>query len=256
MGNLFDLHGRVAIVTGGNGGIGLGMARGLAGAGASVVVAARNADKSDAAVLELQSLGVEALAVGVDVTDEQSVQAMVDQAVAWRRPARHPGQQRRHQHPQAGAGSLARRVAARARRQPDERIPVLRSAYPHMQRAGGGKIVNIGSMTVDLRRVVRSGVRGEQGRHRAADKVAGRDAGRRTTSRSTRCCPAGSTPSSRAVDARRSPGSTRSVLAGTPAGRWGHIDDFAGIAVFLASAASDFLTGTAIPLDGGYSTLL
>jgi len=46
------------------------------------------------------------------------------------------------------------------------------------------------------------------------------------------------------------------VLAGTPAGRWGHIDDFAGIAVFLASAASAFLTGAAIPLDGGYSTQL
>jgi len=46
------------------------------------------------------------------------------------------------------------------------------------------------------------------------------------------------------------------VLAGTPAARWGHIDDFGGIAVFLASAASDFLAGTAIPLDGGYSTLL
>ena len=46
------------------------------------------------------------------------------------------------------------------------------------------------------------------------------------------------------------------VLAGTPAGRWGGIDDFGGIAVFLASAASDFLTGTAIPVDGGYSTLV
>jgi 2-deoxy-D-gluconate 3-dehydrogenase len=84
MGNLFDLHGRVAIVTGGNGGIGLGMARGLAGAGASVVVAARNAEKSGAAVAELQSLGAEALAVSVDVTDETSVQAMVDEVVAWR----------------------------------------------------------------------------------------------------------------------------------------------------------------------------
>jgi 2-deoxy-D-gluconate 3-dehydrogenase len=45
-------------------------------------------------------------------------------------------------------------------------------------------------------------------------------------------------------------------MSGTPAGRWGTIDDFSGITVFLASAASDFLTGTAIPLDGGYSTLL
>ena len=46
------------------------------------------------------------------------------------------------------------------------------------------------------------------------------------------------------------------VVARTPAGRWGVPDDFAGIAVFLASAASDFLTGTAIPVDGGYSSQL
>ena len=56
--SLFDLSGRVAIVTGGNGGIGLGMARGLAAAGAAVVVAARNRDKSEAAVAELVRRGV------------------------------------------------------------------------------------------------------------------------------------------------------------------------------------------------------
>jgi len=46
------------------------------------------------------------------------------------------------------------------------------------------------------------------------------------------------------------------VLANTPAARWGAIDDFGGIAAFLASSASDFVTGAAIPVDGGYSTLL
>ena len=70
---MFDLKGRVAIVTGGNGGIGLGMARGLATAGAGIVVAARNADKSRRAVTELESLGASALAVSVDVTDEAAV---------------------------------------------------------------------------------------------------------------------------------------------------------------------------------------
>ena len=45
------------------------------------------------------------------------------------------------------------------------------------------------------------------------------------------------------------------VLARTPAARWGAIDDFAGIAVFLSSSASDFVTGTAIPVDGGYSIM-
>src|SRR6059058_4703772 len=81
---VFDLKARVAIVTGGNGGIGLGMARGLANAGAGVVVAARNAEKSSAAVRELQALGADAIAVNVDVADEKSVDAMVGEAVAWR----------------------------------------------------------------------------------------------------------------------------------------------------------------------------
>src|SRR5437868_5539498 len=76
-----DLADRVAIVTGGNGGIGLGMARGLARAGARVVVAARNEQKSNAAVDELQALGADALAIAVDVNDERSVGALVDETV-------------------------------------------------------------------------------------------------------------------------------------------------------------------------------
>ena len=66
---MFDLSGKVAIVTGGNGGIGLGIAKGLAGAGASIVVAARNRDKTDAAVRELESLGVAVRGVDTDVAD-------------------------------------------------------------------------------------------------------------------------------------------------------------------------------------------
>src|SRR5436190_21870567 len=84
MSGMFDLRGRVALVTGGNGGIGLGMARGLATAGASIVVAARNSEKSNSAVRELEALGTAALAVSVDVADEKSVDAMVAQTVAWR----------------------------------------------------------------------------------------------------------------------------------------------------------------------------
>src|SRR5262245_7297277 len=80
---MFDLTDRVAIVTGGNGGIGLGMARGLAGAGARVVVAGRNRDKSLRAVAELDLVGRGgALAVEVDVTDEASVAALIAQTEA------------------------------------------------------------------------------------------------------------------------------------------------------------------------------
>src|SRR2546428_7391402 len=76
-GPMFDLNGKVAIVTGGNGGIGLGMARGLAGAGARVVVAARNQTKSAAAVRELEKLGGQPLSIAVDVADQAAVHAPV-----------------------------------------------------------------------------------------------------------------------------------------------------------------------------------
>lgn len=75
---IFDLSGRVAIVTGGNGGIGLGMARGLADAGADIAVVGRNEAKSKAAVGELRQRGVRAIAVVTDVTDKAAVAAMIE----------------------------------------------------------------------------------------------------------------------------------------------------------------------------------
>src|SRR3954467_8058067 len=72
----FDLTGRVAIVTGGNGGIGLGMARGLAAAGAAVAIVGRNEAKSRAAGAELAPLGARAISVVADVTDKEAVAAM------------------------------------------------------------------------------------------------------------------------------------------------------------------------------------
>src|SRR5947209_8746643 len=78
----FDLHGKIAIVTGGNGGIGLGIARGLAEAGADIAVAARNADKTRSALEQLTCFGIRAIGLSVDVTDEQQVQQMVSDTVS------------------------------------------------------------------------------------------------------------------------------------------------------------------------------
>src|SRR5215475_6926145 len=77
----FDLTGKVAIVTGGNSGIGYGIAQGLAQAGADIVVAARQPAKNAQAVANLQALGVRALSLSTDVQDETSVQAMVEASV-------------------------------------------------------------------------------------------------------------------------------------------------------------------------------
>jgi len=79
---MFDLSGRVAVVTGGNGGIGLGIARGLAQAGAAIAIWARDAAKNEAAVKELEGLGVRALALPCDVAEEAQVAGAVEKTVA------------------------------------------------------------------------------------------------------------------------------------------------------------------------------
>ncbi|HVN81167.1 MAG TPA: SDR family NAD(P)-dependent oxidoreductase, partial [Terriglobia bacterium] len=78
---MFELTGRVAIVTGGNGGIGLGVARGLARAGARIVIAARDQEKSNAALRTLGAFGSEALALSVDISSEKSVEKLVSRTV-------------------------------------------------------------------------------------------------------------------------------------------------------------------------------
>ncbi len=249
---LFDLTGRVAIVTGGNGGIGLGMARGLAAAGAAVVVAARNPDKSAQAVAELEALGAKALAVEVEVTSEASCRALVQTTLA------HFGR----------LDILVNNAGTTVRKQPQEyelaewhriletnltsAFMCCQAAYPALVDAGGGKIINIGSMMSIF------------GASFTAPYAATKG-GMVQLTRALACAWAkdriqvnavlpGWIDTALTVQGRRDiPGLEERVVARTPAGRWGDPDDFAGIAVFLASPASDFVTGTAIPVDGGFS---
>ena len=180
---MFDLKTKVAIVTGGNGGIGLGMARGLARAGATVVVAARDAGKSAEAVRELQSLGSEAFAVEVDVCDEASVAAMVagtvercgrldilvnNAGINIRKPAQELSFDEWRQVIDTNLGSAF--LCARA-------------AYPHMKQAGRRQGHQHRLDAVDLRRVLRAGLWRQQGRRGAAHQVAGGGLGKLTTSR-------------------------------------------------------------------------
>jgi 2-deoxy-D-gluconate 3-dehydrogenase len=250
--NVFDLNGKVAIVTGGNGGIGLGMARGLAGAGARVVVAARNEEKSGAAVRELQALGSEALALSVDVTDERSIEAMIAEAV--RRCSRLDILVN-------NAGINIRKPAHELafdewRQVIDTNLTSAflcsRSAYPHLKRAGGGKIINIGSMLSIFGAAFAPAYGASKGgivqltkslaTAWAADNL------------QVNALLPGWVDTELTRQARKQiTGLHERVLARTPAGRWGDAADFAGVAVFLASPASDFITGTAIPVDGGYS---
>ncbi|MBX6366770.1 MAG: SDR family NAD(P)-dependent oxidoreductase, partial [Rhodospirillales bacterium] len=143
---LFDLGGRVALVTGGNGGIGLGMAKGFAAAGAKVMIAARRADKAEAALAELKALGAEAAFVAVDVTDEASVRAMVRETEARL----------------GGLDILVNNAGMAIRKRPEDYTAAewhavietnltgaffaAQAAYPALKRSGRGKVINIGSM--------------------------------------------------------------------------------------------------------------
>jgi len=249
---LFDLSGRVAIVTGGNGGIGLGMARGLGQAGAAVVVAGRQAAKSPAAVKELEALGAQAAAVEVDVRREASVRAMVEAAV--QRFGR--------------LDILVSNAGTNIRKLPHEYTleewhTVLETnltsaflgahaAYSHMVRAGGGKIVNIGSMMSIFGAPFTAPYAASKGGIVQLTKALA-TAWAKDNIQINAVLPGWIDTDLTRKAREQVSGLHERVLARTPAGRWGTPDDLAGIAVFLASPASDFVTGTAIPLDGGYS---
>ena len=248
----FDLSGRVAIVTGGNGGIGFGMARGLAQAGATIVIAARNAAKSDAAVQALLGLGAEAAAVRVDVTSEADCAALVRTAVA-----------------RFGRLDILVNNAGTNIRKPPEAYTMAewhtlletnltsafvcsRAAYPEMLRAGGGKIINVGSMMSIFGASFAVPYAATKGGIVQFTKALA-TAWAKDNIQVNAVLP-GWIDTDLTVQARQQvPGLHDRVVARTPAGRWGTPEDHAGIAVFLASRASDFVTGTAIPVDGGYS---
>jgi len=248
----FDLRGKVAIVTGGNGGIGLGMARGLADAGADIAVVGRNEAKSAAAVDDLRARGVHAIAVATDVTDKDAVAAMVTRVTG-----------------ELGRIDILINNAGMSIRKPphileaDEWQQVIdtnltsafvcsKAAYPALKAAGGGKVINIGSMMSIF----------------GASFAPAYAASKGGIVQFTRACACAWAADNIQVNAilpgwidtdltkrarEQVDGLHDRVLARTPAGRWGDIGDFAGIAVFLSSPASDFVTGSAIPVDGGYS---
>jgi 2-dehydro-3-deoxy-D-gluconate 5-dehydrogenase len=245
----FDLQGKAALVTGGNGGIGLGMAQALTRAGAKVAIAGRDAAKNAAAA---KAIGTGAVAIAADILDERACRNMVAQA------AERLGR----------LDILVNNAGINVRKRPEEyaleewrrvldsnltsAFIASQAAYPHLQKAGGGKIVNIGSMMSIF----------------GASFVAAYGASKGGIVQLTRALACAWAKDNIQVNAvlpgwidtaltqrarKEIAGLNERVVARTPAGRWGTPEDMGGIAVFLCSSASDFITGTAIPIDGGYS---
>ena len=245
--DLFDLNGKAALVTGGNGGIGLGMAEGLARAGAKVAIAGRDPSKNADAARK-----VGGIAIAADITDDRACRAMVDEA------AKKLGR----------LDILVNNAGINIRKQPEEyqlqewhrvlesnltsAFVASQAAYQHFLKVKGGKIVNIGSMMSIFGASFTAPYASSKG-------------GIVQLTRALACAWAKDRIQVNAVlpgwidtaltrRAREEvKGLHERVLARTPAGRWGAPEDLAGIAVFLCSPASDFVTGTAIPVDGGYA---
>lgn len=254
---LFDLSGKVALVTGGNGGIGLGMAKGLAAQGAATVIWGNKPDKNANALSVLESFGGEVRCAQVDVADEKAVAAGVASII---------DEFGRIDVAIANAGISLRRKNVfdisieDFRRIEDVNVHgvffTLREAARHMIRRGdqgdrGGSLVSIAS-TASIHGAARN-------QHYGASKGAVVSL---TRAMAVELAPAGIRVNSIL------PGWTKSDLTGTlqssskfnsaimsrtPIGRWGEGDDFSAIAVYLASDAAGFHTGDSIVIDGGYT---
>jgi 2-deoxy-D-gluconate 3-dehydrogenase len=256
MSNPFKLTGKAALVTGGNGGIGLGIARGLAQAGARVAIIARNTEKSHAAAKQLaEETGVAPLVLTADVAVPDQVAAVVNEA----------------KNCLGRIDILFNNAGTSIRKPPQDLTPeewhkvmdvnltsafvMSKAVYPHMKQAGGGKIVNIGSMTSYF------------GASYAAPYASSKG-GIVQLSKSLALAWAADNIQVNALlpgwfeteltDGARVqvPGLYERVLARIPAGRWAKPEDIAGTAIWLASSASNYVTGAAIPVDGGFSSSL
>jgi len=254
--NLFDLTGKVAIVTGGNGGIGLGMALGLAQAGAKIAVVGRNAEKSAGAAKRLaDEAEVETLVVTADLAHADQVERVAAEVldrfgridilfnnagINIRKPPHELSLEEWHTVMDVNLTSA---------------FLLSKAVYPAMKRAGGGKIINIGSMT---------SIFGSSFAPAYATSKGG--IVQLTKSMALAWAPdriqvnailPGWFDTELTEKARQEiPGLHERVLARIAQGRWAKPADMAGTAVWLASPASDYVTGIVVPVDGGYTSAL
>jgi 2-deoxy-D-gluconate 3-dehydrogenase len=244
-----DLSDKVALVTGGNGGIGLGIATALANAGARVIITGRNNEKTEAA---LAKVGKGAVGRYLDVSSEDSCQTL------FREIEQDFGR----------LDILVNNAGLNVRARPEDLSsegwhkvmdanvfgPFICSklAYPLMKRSGGGKIILIASMAT----MFGSPVTPAYAASKAAIVLLGRSlttAWAKDNIQINSILP-GSIDTDLTRAARRDiPGMHERVLQRTPAGRWGNPEDLGGLAVFLSSRESDFINGASITVDGGFS---
>ncbi len=251
----FSLQGKVALVTGAAYGIGFAIAEALAEAGAKIAFNCRSQRHLDEALKAYASKGIEARGYICDVTDEEAVRDMAASIAE-----------------EIGAVDILVNNAGIIRRVPmhemsaeefrevvdiDLTAPfiVSKAVIPAMIAKGGGKIINVCSMMSELGRETVSAYASAKGGLKMLTRNIASEYGRYNI----RCNGIGpgyiATPQTAPLRERQADGSRHPfdsfIVAKTPAARWGAPDDLKGPAVFLASAASDFVNGHILYVDGG-----
>jgi NAD(P)-dependent dehydrogenase (short-subunit alcohol dehydrogenase family) len=249
---MLDLSGKVVVVTGGNTGIGLGLAKGVAQAGAAVAVWARNEERNEKAVAELSSLGVQATSERCDIGDEAQIEAAMASTLE------------RHGKVDclfANAGIYGdsafvdmtldewRKVM---RVNLDGTFLCLRAAARHLvERGEGGSLVAVSS-TASIHGAPRKA-------HYAVTKTGAialiRSLAVELARYKIRCNALlpGWTDTDLLADAKTFQKFVDNTTSRTPVRRWGTPDDFAEVAVFLADPSITFHTGDTMVVDGGYT---
>jgi NAD(P)-dependent dehydrogenase (short-subunit alcohol dehydrogenase family) len=251
----FDLTGKVALITGGNSGIGLGMAEALAQAGAAVAIWGTSAEKNKAALAKLETYGRPALALECDVSDEAAVERSLAETVKTLGRVDscfvNAGVSGR-----GGATAFAQMATEEWRRvmsvNLDGAFFTLRAAARHMTERGDG-----GSLVVTASLAAISGA--ARGEHYAATKGALISMTKslavelaRYKVRANAILP-GWIDTPMTEKALHGQAFNAKVLPRVPMRRWGVGDDFGGIAVYLASDAAGYTTGEQFVIDGGYT---
>ena len=254
----FNLEGKVAIVTGGNRGIGKQIARGLASMGADIVIASRDETLNAKAAEEVKKeFGGRVIRIKCDVKEVDQIEAMVSQVLDT-----------------FGRIDILVNNAGRGRRKLPEDFSIeewddvqdtntrsvwlcSKAVYPAMKKAGGGKIINIASINSGHPFGMAYGTAYCTSKGGVIGTTKSMALAWVQDNIQVNAINPGWIDTEITVGARRDvPGLNEKVLARAPMGRWGKPEEIAGAAMFLASPASDFITGVDLPVDGGYSVQL